>query len=130
LPSPADPASAAVSVHVTSAGGWRPVVVLLGEARTLAPFVERLARAAFATVACDPRSPAELTIVLEALERGDLGVDAASYGVLACGADGSIALSQVRTGARAAGRPLRPVRFPRGEACFEALSKWLLRELT
>lgn len=116
-------------VRVTSGGGWRPVGVLLGDARTLAPFVERLARAGFATVACDPQSPGELTTLLDALEQGALGVDAASYAVLACGADGSIALSLVRAGARAAGIPLIPVRFPRAETWFEALSTWLLSEL-
>jgi hypothetical protein len=116
-----------VSVQVTSAGGQRPVVVLAGPPGALAPFVERLARAGFATVACDPRSPAELTSVLEALERGALGVDAASYGVLQCAADGSVALSRVRAGERAA-RPLDGVPVP--TVGFEAICAWLLRELT
>lgn len=121
------PAGGGVSVQVTSAGGKRPVIVLSGGARALAPFVERLARAGFATVGCDPRSPAELTTVLEALERGGVGVDAASYGVLECAADGAVRLARVRAGARAAG-PLELIPVPAGG--FEAVCQWLLRELT
>jgi hypothetical protein len=115
-----------VSVQVTSAGGQRPVVVLSAPPGALAPFVERLARAGFATVACDPRSPAELTIVLAALERGALGVDAAGYGLLTCGADGSIAVSRVRAGACVAG-PI--VRAGRPDDALEPVCQWLLRTL-
>jgi hypothetical protein len=115
-----------VSVQVTSAGGWRPVVVLSGPPRSLAPFVERLARAGFATVACDPRSPDELTTVLEALERGDLGVVAASYGVVECASEDSVRFALVRASARRAG-PLPLIHVPADG--FNAICQWLLHEL-
>jgi hypothetical protein len=126
LSGPAGPVGVPVSVQVTSAGGWRPVIVLAGGAPAVAPFVTRLARAGFATVACDPRSPAELTLVLEALERGALGVDVASYGVLECAPDKSVRVSRVHAGARGA-EPLHGVAWPQG--AFEALCTWLLHEL-
>ena len=116
-----------MSVQVTSAGGWRPIIVLVGEARAFTPFVERPATAGFATVACDPRSPAELKLLLEALERGDLGVEAdARYALVACRADGTVVLSKVRSGAPG-GRRLD--RIPVPNLLFDAMSKWLLREL-
>jgi hypothetical protein len=126
LPGPEGPDGGAVSVQVTSAGGWRPVIVLVGEARAFTPFVERLATAGFATVACDPRSTADLTIVLEALERGALGVDAVSYSVLQFAADGSAVLSRVRAGERPA-KPLDGV--PVSAVGVDAMCRWLLREL-
>lgn len=126
LSGPAGLGGGPVSVQVTSAGGRRPVIVLAGGAPAVAPFVTRLARAGFATVACDPRSPAELTVVLEALERGVLGADAASYGVLECAPDRSVRVSRVHAGARGA-EPLQRVTWPAG--AFEALCTLLLHEL-
>ncbi len=117
---PAGPAGAALSVEVTSAGGARPVVLLSGGPGARAALVERLARAGFATVAFDPRSPAELATVLGALERGVLGVagvagvDAAGYGL------------GVRQGARVAG-PV--VRAGRPDDALETVCQWLLRTL-
>jgi hypothetical protein len=126
LAGPGGPAGIPVSVQVTSAGGSRPVIVLAGGARALVPFVERLARAGFATVACDPRSPAELTIVLDAFERGALGVDAASYAVLEWAADGAILVSRVPPGGRGVARLDRVPVPGRG---FDAMCAWLVREL-
>ncbi len=94
-----------------------------------AALVERLARAGFATVAFDPRSPAELATVLGALERGVLGVagvDAAGYGLVECGTDGSTTVSRVREGARVAG-PV--VRAGRPDDALETVCQWLLRTL-
>jgi len=124
------PAGATVSVQVTSAGGWRPVVVVSGGPGARAPFVERLVYAGFATVVCDAQSPEELTIVLDALDRGDLGVDAASYIVLECAADGSLALAEVHPGTRAAGRPVRPIPWLGVESWFEEFCKRLHKELS
>jgi hypothetical protein len=129
LPGPSGPADAVVSVEVTGAAGERPVVVLSGRPGSRAAFVQRLARAGFATVACDPRSPAELTIVLEALERGALGVagvDATGYRLVECGTDGSTTVSRVREGARVAG-PV--VRAGRPDEVLETVCQWLLRTL-
>jgi len=129
---PAGPAGAALSVEVTSAGGARPVVLLSGGPGARAALVERLARAGFATVAFDPRSPAELATVLGALERGVLGVagvagvDAAGYGLVECGTDGSTTVSRVRQGARVAG-PV--VRAGRPDDALETVCQWLLRTL-
>jgi len=126
---PGGPAGAALSVQVTSAGGARPVVLLSGGPGARAALVERLARAGFATVAFDPRSPAELATVLGALERGVLGVagvDAAGYGLVECGTDGSTTVSRVREGARVAG-PV--VRASRADDALETVCEWLLRTL-
>jgi hypothetical protein len=129
LPGPAGPAGAAVAVEVTSAAGERPVVVLSGRPGSRAAFIQRLARAGFATVACDPRSPAELAVVLEALQRGALGVggaDARDYRLVECRADGPTTVSRVQEGVRVAG-PV--VRAGRPDEVLETVSQWLLRTL-
>lgn len=123
------PAGAAVSVELTSAAGERPVVVLSGRPGSRTAFIERLARAGFSTVACDPRSPAELAVVLEALERGALGVagvNAAGYRLVECASDGSTTVSRVREGARVAG-PV--VRAGRADEVLETVCRWLLGTL-
>jgi NAD(P)-dependent dehydrogenase (short-subunit alcohol dehydrogenase family) len=129
LPGPDGSDGGAVPVQVTSAAGKRPVVVLSGGPGARAAFVQRLARAGFATVACDPRSPAELAVVLAALERGALGVGgtaAAGYRLVECKADGSTTVSRVQDRVRVAGPVLRA---GRPDEVLETVSQWLLRTL-
>src|SRR2546427_6283749 len=73
-------AGSPVAVEVTSAAGQRPVVVLSG--RPTPGLGERLARAGFAVVSFAPPGAPELEIVLDALGRGVLEVDADSYALI------------------------------------------------
>jgi hypothetical protein len=115
-------AGASVSVEVTSAGGRRPVVVLCG---LLPELGARLARAGFAAVAVDPRAPRDLEIVLEALQRGALDLDA----------DGRCGVLITRTGTErvappaAGGVPWLVVRDVPDEREVEAIVQWLARHL-
>jgi hypothetical protein len=70
---------APIPVTIATAGGRRPVVVVC-DAPALGV---RLARAGFTAVLCAPRGAADLEVVLAALERGELGVDARRYALVA-----------------------------------------------
>jgi hypothetical protein len=75
----------------------------------------RLARAGFAVVAFEP-SPDALDVVLDAIARGVLGVEADSYALVEPGAAGSL------TVARGAG----PVRLPGATvSSVDDLVRWL-----
>jgi hypothetical protein len=63
---------------------------------------ERLARAGFAVVAVEPPSD-DLHVVLDALGRGVLGVEADSSALVQPGPDGSIAVSRAVGGVRLSG---------------------------
>jgi len=106
-----------VSVEVTSAGTDRPVVVLPGASAALAG---RLARAGFATVTFDAQASGDLDLVLEALQRGALGLRAARYGLVERRDDGSIVLTRVAAGARFPGPTVRDV---------AAVVQWLTQHL-
>jgi len=106
-----------VSVEVTSAGSDRPVVVLPGASAALAG---RLARAGFATVTFDAQASGDLDLVLEALQRGALGLRAARYGLVERRDDGSIVLTRVAAGARFPGPTVRDV---------AAVVQWLTQHL-
>jgi hypothetical protein len=93
-----------VSVEVTSAGGDRPVVVLPGPSADLA---DRLARAGFATVTFAAPASGGLELVLDALQRGALGLRAPRYGLVERGDDGSIVLTCFAAGARFPGPTVR-----------------------
>jgi hypothetical protein len=93
------PAGAPVSVTVTSAGGRRPVVVLCGVPPELAG---RLARAGFAVVSFDPW-PDGLDVVLDALGRGVLDLEADDYALVEPRPDGSIAVTRGSGAARLPG---------------------------
>jgi hypothetical protein len=93
-----------VSVEVTSAGADRPVVVLAGAPAAL---VARLARAGFATVTFDAHRSEHLDVVLDALQRGALGLRAERYGLVVRGDDGSIVLSRAAGGTRFPGPTVR-----------------------
>ena len=90
-----------VAVEVTTAGGQRPVVVSYG--RPKPGLAERLARAGFAVVSFDPPGAPGLDIVLDALGRGVLHVDADSYALIEQRDDGSIALARAAAGVRVPG---------------------------
>lgn len=62
----------------------------------------RLARAGFAVVSFLP-SPDALTVVLDALGRGVLGVEADSYALVEPGPDGSMTVARGVGGARSPG---------------------------
>jgi hypothetical protein len=93
-----------VSVEVTSGGGDRPVVVLPGASAELA---DRLARAGFATVTFAAPASGGLELVLDALQRGALGLRAQRYGLVERGDDGSIVLTRCAAGARFPGPTVR-----------------------
>jgi hypothetical protein len=112
-----------VSVEVTSAGDDRPVVVLPGAPAALAG---RLARAGFATVTFTARGPGDLDVVLEALERGALGLRAERYGLVEGAADGSIVITRVAAGTRSPGTTLGAAPPDRAAA---AVVQWLTRHL-
>jgi hypothetical protein len=111
-----------VSVEVTSAGGRRPVVVLCG---SLPELGGRLARAGFAAVVFDPRAPRDLEIVLGALQRGALDLDA----------DGRCGVLVTRTATErvaplaAVGVPWLVVRDVPDEREVDAIVQWLARHL-
>ncbi len=106
-----------MSVEVTSAGTDRPIVVLRGASAALAG---RLARAGFATVTFDAQASGDLDLVLEALQRGALGLRAARYGLVERRDDGSIVLTRVAAGARFPGSTVRDV---------AAVVQWLTQHL-
>lgn len=93
-----------MSVEVTSAGGERPVVVLAGASPAL---VVRLARAGFATVTFDAHGSRDWDVVLDALQRGELGLRAQRYGLVERADDGSNVLTGVTGGTRFPGPTVR-----------------------
>ena len=113
-----------VAVEVTSAPGQRPVVVLCG--RPKPGLAERLARAGFAVVSFDPPGAPGLEIVLDALGRGVLEVDADSYALIEPRDDGSIALARAAAGVRVPGLVVSdmPVEF-----AAAAIVQWLAKHL-
>jgi hypothetical protein len=113
-----------VTVEVTSAAGQRPVVVLCGEPQP--GFAERLARAGFAVVSFDPPGAPDLEIVLDALGRGVLGVDANSYALIELRHDGSIALARAAAGVRVPGPVVRDMPV---ELAVAAMVQWLAKHL-
>jgi hypothetical protein len=66
------PTGEPLPIEVTTAAGRRPVVLLNGAPRELSA---RLARAGFAVVAADCRTPDEIGLVLDALKGRALGFD-------------------------------------------------------
>ena len=66
------PTGEPLSIEVTTVAGRRRVVLLSGAPRELAT---RLARAGFAVVAADCRTPDEIGLVLDALKGRALGFD-------------------------------------------------------
>jgi hypothetical protein len=106
-----------MSVEVTSAGGDRPVVVLADASAALAA---RLARAGFATVTFDTQGSGYLDVVLDALQRGALGLRAERYGLVERAYDGSTVLTHVAGGKRFPGPTVRD------EA---AVIQWLTQQL-
>jgi hypothetical protein len=80
----------------------------------------RLARAGLTTVTFDPETPSGLEIVLDALERRALGVEADRCALLEPRTDGSIAVALVAGGVRTPGVIVRDV---------EAVVPWLARHL-
>ncbi len=111
------PAGTPVAVQVTSGGGRRPVVVLCGSLPGLA---ERLTRAGFAAVTFEPETPSGLEIVLDALERGALGVEADRCALVEPRTDGSTAVARVAAGARTPAAIVPDV---------EAIVSWLAKHL-
>lgn len=73
-----------------TAGGVRPAVVICGG--PLPELADRLARAGFAVVSFAPAGSGDLALVLEALQRGTVGVAAEQYGVIGHGTGAAIAL--------------------------------------
>jgi hypothetical protein len=112
-----------VSVEVTSAGGDRPVVVLHGAP---APLAARLARAGFATVTFAAQRSGDLDVVLEALQRGALGLGARRCGLIERADDGSIVLTRIEAGARSPGLTV-PADPP--DHAVAAVMQWLTQHL-
>jgi hypothetical protein len=112
-----------VTVAVTSAAGRRPVVVLC---RPLPELPERLARAGFAVVSFDPPGAAGLDIVLDALERGVLELEADRYALIEPRADGSIALARAAAGVRVPGLVVPAVP---ADPAATAIVQWLAQHL-
>ena len=77
----------------------------------------RLARAGFAVVSFEPW-PDGLEVVLDAVGRGVLGVEAGSYALVEPRADGSIEVARGTGGARLPGSVVRDV---------DALVQWLAK---
>ena len=113
-----------MAVEVTSAAGQRPVVVLSGLPRP--GLGERLARAGFAVVSFDPPGGPDLEIVLDALGRGVLDVDADSYALIEPRDDGSIALARAAAGVRVPGLVVRDMPV---ELAAAAIVQWLAKHL-
>lgn len=103
-----------VSVAVTSAGGRRPVVVVCGAPPGLAG---RLARAGFAVVSFEPW-PDGLDVVLDALGRGVLDVEADGCALVEPRPDGSFAVARGSGAVRLPGSTVRDV---------DALVQWLAK---
>ena len=70
---------------------------------------ERLARAGFAVVSFEPPGAPDLEIVLDALGRGVLDVDADSFALIEPRDDGSIALARAAAGIRVPGPVVREI---------------------
>jgi len=113
-----------VAVEVTSAAGQRPVVVLSGQPKP--GLAERLARAGFAVVSFDPPGASDLEIVLDALGRGVLDVDADSYALIESRDDGSVALARAAAGVRVPGLVVRDLPV---ELVAAAIVQWLAKHL-
>jgi len=113
-----------VAVEVTTAAGQRPVVVLSGESQP--GLTERLARAGFAVVSFDPLGAPTLELVLDALGRGVLEVDADTYALIEQRDDGSIALARAAAGVRVPGLVVRDMPV---ELAAAAIVQWLAQHL-
>lgn len=113
-----------VAVEVTSGGGQRPVTVLCGPLKP--GLAERLARAGFAVVSFDPAGAPGLEIVLDALARGVLDVDADSYALIEPRDDGSIALARAAAGVRVPGLVVGDMPVDLAAA---AIVQWLAKNL-
>jgi len=113
-----------VVVEVTSGGGQRPVAVLCGPFKP--GLAERLARAGFAVVSFDPPGAPGLEIVLDALGRGVLDVDADSYALIEPRDDGSIALARAAAGVRVPGLVVGDMPVDLAAA---AIVRWLAKHL-
>src|SRR5438034_99179 len=120
-PSPATPANNAVA---TSGGGQRPVAVLCGPLKP--GLAERLARAGFAVVSFDPPGAPGLEIVLDALGRGVLDLDADSYALIESRDDGSIALARAAAGVCVPGLVVGDMPV---ELAAAAIVQWLAKHL-
>jgi len=116
-------AGAGVSVAVTSGGGTRPVVVLEGASAAL---VGRLTRAGFASVTFEAHASGALDVVLDALERGVLGLPAQRCGLVECGDDGSMVVRRIEAGARLPGVT---VRDPSPDRAGAAVVQWLTQHV-
>ena len=103
-----------VSITVTNTAGRRPVVVLCGARPDLA---ERLARAGFAVVSFEPW-PDGLDVVLDALGRGVLDVEADGYALVQPRPDGSLAVTRGSGAVRLPGATVRDA---------DALVQWLAK---
>lgn len=116
----ARPAGNPLSVQVTSAGGRRPVVLVCGAPRELAA---RLARAGFAAVTADCRTPEDVGTVLDALKRGVLSVEGnARIAVLAADeAHGRVAAER--------GIPWSVAPEGTDEPGVDSIVQWLTRQL-
>ena len=123
LPLSSGATGATVSVAVTSAGGDRPVVVLAG---SLAALAGRLARAGFATVTLDPPSPDHVTLVLQALQGGALGLRAQRCGLVEREDDGWIVVTRIEAGTRLPGMSVRDDSPDRAAA---AVVQWLTQHV-
>lgn len=111
-----------MTVAVTSAGGRRPVVVLPG----LAALAQPLARAGFMAVVFEPRrAPAELRAVLDALERGALGVVPPGCAIVTRTPDGALAVTRVAPGAPGPDAAEWTVRDESDDQTVRALVRWL-----
>lgn len=88
--------------------------------------VERLARAGFAVVSFDPPGSPGLDIVVDALERGVLDVDADSYALIEPRHDGSLATARAAGGARVPGPVVPAVSADHAAA---AIVQWLAKQL-
>ena len=113
-----------MEVEVTSAAGQRPVVVLSG--RPKSGLAERFARAGFAVVSFDPPGAPGLEIVLDALGRGVLDLDADSYALIESRDDGSIALARAAPGVRVPGLVVGDMPVDLAAA---AIVQWLAKHL-
>jgi len=113
-----------VAVEVTSAAGKRPVVVLCGVPQP--GLAERLARAGFAVVAFEPPGAPALEIVLDALGRGVLDMDADTFALIEPRDDGSIALARAAAGVRVPGLVVRDMPV---ELAVAAIVQWLAKHL-
>jgi len=118
------PAGTPLSVDVTSAGGRRPVVLLCGVPRELAA---RLARAGFAAVSVDCRTPADVGTVLDALKSGALRVEAGER-VAVVVTDEAHGQAAAERGAPWCVAPA-PVPGAADERSVETIVQWLARHL-